>query len=83
MGRSRGGRRTRGGSRTEFGGILVLVVLIWIIVGAVAAGQRHYFDSGPMNCASSGTVAATVFAGPLNYTGMNPRIESCAAGVAR
>ena len=43
-----------------------LLVIIWAIVGAVAAGQRGYFTHASQNCASTGTIALTVIAGPLN-----------------
>ncbi|WP_433197629.1 hypothetical protein ACQP1G_01560 [Nocardia sp. CA-107356] len=54
-----------------------LLVLIWLVIGVVAAGQRHYFDSGPINCAGFGTIAVTTLAGPLNYMGVNPKIADC------
>ncbi|WP_460724066.1 hypothetical protein [Nocardia heshunensis] len=55
----------------------MLLVVIWLIIGAVAAGQRHYYDNRPTNCASTGTVAVTILAGPLNYAGVNPKIHDC------
>jgi membrane protein YdbS with pleckstrin-like domain len=54
-----------------------LLVLIWLIVGAVAAGQRGYFTKATQNCASAGTIAVTVIAGPLNYVGVNPKVTDC------
>ncbi|WP_433681944.1 hypothetical protein [Nocardia sp. CA-119907] len=54
-----------------------LLVLIWLVIGVVAAGQRHYFDSGPVNCAGFGTIAVTTLAGPLNYMGVNPKVADC------
>ena len=54
--------------------ILVVLVLIWLVVGALAAWQRGYFGASSTNCAQAGTVAVTVLAGPLNYTGLNPKI---------
>lgn len=58
--------------------IIVLVVLIWLIIGAVAAGQRGYYsNSSATSCASAGTIAVTVIAGPLNYLGVNPKISDC------
>ncbi|MFC7449894.1 hypothetical protein [Rhodococcus daqingensis] len=58
--------------------IVTLIVLIWLIVGAVAAGQRGYFGSDtPTSCATAGTIAVTVIAGPLNYLGVNPKIADC------
>ena len=54
-----------------------VLIVIWLVTGVVAAGQRNYFDSGPINCAGFGTVALTVLAGPLNYMGVNPKIADC------
>jgi membrane protein YdbS with pleckstrin-like domain len=54
-----------------------LLVLIWLIVVAVAAGQRGYFTKATQNCASAGTIAVTVIAGPLNYVGVNPKVTDC------
>jgi len=48
-----------------------LVLLIWLIIGAIAAGQRGYYGSSPANCAHAGTIIA----GPLNYVGVNPKIS--------
>lgn len=52
-----------------------LLVIIWVAIGAVAAGQRGYFDSSSQNCAVAATVAVTVVAGPLNYLGVNPKVK--------
>jgi hypothetical protein len=57
------------------GRVLVLVVVIWLVIGALAAGQRHYFSGSGANCAKVGTVTVTVLAGPLNYLGANPKIK--------
>lgn len=57
--------------------IVVVILLIWFVIGAIAAAQRHYFDSGTANCAHAGTVLVTILAGPLNYAGANPKITSC------
>lgn len=54
-----------------------MIVLVWLLIGVIAAAQRDYFDSGPTNCAGFGTIVATVLAGPLNYLGVNPRVEHC------
>lgn len=56
---------------------LGLLVVIWLVVGAVAAGQRDYFTNASQNCASAGTIALTVIAGPLNYVGVNPKVTNC------
>jgi hypothetical protein len=52
-----------------------LVLILWLILGAVAAGQRHDYTNPPTNCSQVGTVAVTILAGPLNYVGVNPRIS--------
>ena len=54
--------------------IIGTIVILWLIVGAFAAFQRGYFNSGPGSCAEAGTVAVTIAAGPLNYMGANPKI---------
>lgn len=55
--------------------VTTLIVLLWLIIGAIAAGQRHYYTSGPNNCSQGGTLLVTIIAGPLNYTGVNPKIS--------
>ncbi len=53
----------------------VVVVIVWLIIGAIAAGQRHYFSGSDTSCAKTGTVVVTIIAGPLNYIGVNPKIK--------
>jgi hypothetical protein len=48
---------------------------IWLIIGAVAAGQRGYYHGSIESCTKASTVAVTVLAGPLNYVGVNPDIN--------
>jgi hypothetical protein len=55
--------------------IISVLVVVWLIIGAIAAGQRHYYSSGSTNCAKAGTIAVTIIAGPLNYFGVNPKIR--------
>ena len=52
-----------------------LVVLIWLVIGAIAAGQRGYFGSSSVTCAHDGTIVGTIAAGPLNYVGVNPKVS--------
>jgi hypothetical protein len=52
-----------------------ILLIIWLIIGAVAAGQRHYFGNSSASCAKTSTVAVTIGAGPLNYVGVNPKIS--------
>jgi membrane protein YdbS with pleckstrin-like domain len=56
----------------RIGGVLVL---IWLLIGVVAAAQRDYFSGSDANCAKLGTIAVTVVAGPLNYVGVNPKVN--------
>lgn len=55
-----------------------ILVVVWLLIGALAAWQRDYFENTPMNCAGAGTVALTVLAGPLNYFDINPKVTDCA-----
>ena len=68
----------RYGSSAPAYGFLSAIVVLWLIIGAIAAGQRHYYSGSSTNCAKLGTITVTVLAGPLNYLGVNPRI-SCEA----
>jgi hypothetical protein len=54
--------------------VIGVLVTVWLVVGMMAAGQRHYFAQGIGSCDAVGTVAATVAAGPLNYNGLDPRV---------
>ena len=52
-----------------------IVLVVWLLIGVVAAVQRDYFSGREANCAKVGTIAVTVVAGPLNYLGANPKIK--------
>jgi hypothetical protein len=52
-----------------------ILIIVWLVIGAIAAGQRHYYDSSNPNCARAGTIVLTVIAGPLNYAGVNPKVS--------
>lgn len=52
-----------------------LVLVVWLIIGAVAAGQRGYFTGPIENCNKAATIAVTIVAGVLNYVGANPKID--------
>ncbi len=54
-----------------------LLVVGWLIIGAFAAYQRDYFQDDNTSCAKASTVALTVVAGPLNYLGVNPKVQDC------
>jgi hypothetical protein len=55
--------------------ILSLIVVIWLIIGVIAAAQRDYFKGQDVSCAKAGTIAVTIIAGPLNYAGANPKVK--------
>ena len=61
----------------RLGGLLGTVVLIWLVIGVVAAWQRDYFHTGTTSCARAGDIGLTVLAGPLNYAGVNPKVTEC------
>ncbi|MQY09060.1 hypothetical protein [Actinomadura macrotermitis] len=52
-----------------------LVLLLWLVIGAIAAGQRHYYTRPVTDCSRTGTILVTIVAGPLNYVGLNPKIS--------
>jgi hypothetical protein len=63
---------TRRGRTTGIGTILLVV---WLVIGVIAAAQRGYFSGGDASCASVSTIIVTVIAGPLNYLGVNPKVD--------
>jgi hypothetical protein len=54
--------------------ILSGLVVIWLIIGAIAGGQRGYYSGSISSCTQAGTIAVTILAGPLNYMGVNPKV---------
>ena len=52
-----------------------VVLVVWLIIGVLAAAQRGYLQGPDASCAKAGTIAVTVVAGPLNYIGVNPKIK--------
>jgi hypothetical protein len=53
----------------------MVILVVWLIIGAIAGGQRHYYNDSKTTCAKAGTIAVTVIAGPLNYIGVNAKIK--------
>jgi membrane protein YdbS with pleckstrin-like domain len=51
-----------------------VVLAVWLLIGALAAGQRDYYTSSSANCAGVGTIAVTILFGPINYLGGNPKL---------
>jgi len=53
---------------------LFILMIIWFILGASAANDRGYFDTGnDRNCSYIGSGLLTVVAGPLSYAGLHPK----------
>ncbi|NEA21755.1 hypothetical protein [Actinomadura bangladeshensis] len=48
------------------------MLVAWLIIGALAAGQRHYYAQFDGSCAKIATIGITWASGPLNYIGLNP-----------
>lgn len=61
----------------RFGGYLGAIVLVWLLIGVLATWQRGDFNRSDTSCATAGTIALTVIAGPLNYAGVNPAVTDC------
>jgi hypothetical protein len=59
----------------RFGSVLLLA---WLVVGGVAAGQRGDYTRPFASCSRASTIAVTILAGPLNYTGVDPSINCTA-----
>lgn len=57
--------------------LIGLIIIIWLVIGAIAAGQRGYFGSADdlKGCNRAASAAVTVIAGPLNYAGVDPKIN--------
>ena len=63
------------GTRTRGGSIVGTLLVIWLLIGVLAAWQRGYFDSADTKCAGISTTVVTIVAGPLNYVGVNPQVD--------
>ena len=61
----------------RLGGAVGVIVLVWLLIGVLAAWQRDYFRGSGETCATGSTIALTVLAGPLNYAGMRPNVAEC------
>lgn len=55
--------------------LIAVIVVAWLVIGAIAANQRHYFSGSDTSCAKTGSTVVTVLAGPLNYAGVNPKVK--------
>jgi len=55
-----------------------LLLVIWLVIGGLAAGQRGDYQRFIGSCSRASTIAVTILAGPLNYVGVNPDINCTA-----
>jgi hypothetical protein len=55
--------------------IAPVLLIIWLIIGAIAGGQRHYYGNSDPSCSRASTITVTILAGPLNYVGSCGRDE--------
>jgi len=55
--------------------IVGVLIVLWLLIGVLAAGQRGYLSGSDSSCAKAGTIAVTIVAGPLNYVGANPTVK--------
>jgi len=44
----------------------MVILVVWLVIGAIAGAQRHYYNESKTTCAKAGTITVTVIAGPLN-----------------
>jgi hypothetical protein len=51
-----------------------LLLVAWLVIGGIAAGQRGDYKH-PVNCSDVSTAAVTILAGPLNYADVNAHIN--------
>jgi len=57
-------------------GLIALIVIVWLVIGVAAAAQRGYFGNDrDVSCKDFGDTALTIVAGPLNYVGVNPKVD--------
>jgi hypothetical protein len=62
--------------RTRMGSVITIIVIVWLVIGLVAAFQRGYLSGkDDVSCRTFGDTALTIIAGPLNYVGVNPKVH--------
>jgi hypothetical protein len=56
----------------------VILVVVWLFIGFLAVWQRGYFGGRESpDCERASTIVVTGVAGPLNYAGVNPKVDKC------
>ncbi|WP_028652974.1 hypothetical protein [Nocardioides halotolerans] len=60
--------------------LIGVLVAVWLVIGGAAAGQRGYFGNDrAVDCKTGADTGLTILAGPLNYAGVNPKVDCPAA----
>jgi hypothetical protein len=58
------------------GRLVSIIVVIWLVIGLVAAFQRGYIThDNNVKCRTVADTLVTVVAGPLNYMGVNSKVS--------
>ena len=52
-----------------------VILFVWLLIGALAAGQRGYYTGASANCSGVGTILVTILFGPVNYLGGDPKLS--------
>lgn len=53
-----------------------IIVLLWLLIGVFAGYQRGYLtDEREASCRTTADTLLTIAAGPLNYMGVNPKVD--------
>jgi hypothetical protein len=62
-------------SRSRGTSVLGIVVVLWLLIGVLAAFQRGYLGGNDKpSCTKVSNIVLTIVAGPLNYVGVNPKV---------
>ena len=62
-------------SRSRGTSLVGVLIVVWLLIGVLAAFQRGYFGANDKpSCTKVGNIALTIVAGPLNYVGVNPKV---------
>jgi hypothetical protein len=56
--------------------LIGIVLIVWLVIGVLAAVQRGYLTGKKdVDCRTFADTAVTIVAGPLNYLGVNPKVD--------
>ncbi|QSR33290.1 hypothetical protein CFI00_22820 [Nocardioides sp. S5] len=57
------------------GRLIGILLVIWLVIGGFAAYERGYFEDSRTNCSEATDIVLNIVAGPLNYAGVNPKVD--------